>query len=558
MATFPAWAASLDSTTAMPVFTDIPDNSWAKQVIASAQRYGLIGGIDEGTFGYGQAMTRAEFVAVLCRMFDWALESPPQPAFEDISQEQWYYPYIETAAAHGVVEPGLAFKPQDPVSRMEMAVMLVKSLGYQSLADQISNFGPPPFNDLDSNQGYIAIAYDIGMVGGVNAGLFAPDQTAAREEAAAMLVRVYEKYMTRIDWLHGFYAFSSYEQRYVAQDMDTISLAWGQMQWDEANGAQLNTSASGGNQWRIPNSYEDIIGYLDQYGVGAHFSVYMDTSYPITLPNGLTSNSLNEMLTRQQGRNQAVSAIINEVTRLYGNIGKNPYRGVTIDFEGLRGESVKAGYTQFLTELATALKARNLSLYVTVQPVTPDDQYFDGFDYRSIGRLADKIILMAHDYHPASLEGFVGTQWQKNTPLTPITHVYYALKAIINTESGVEDSHKVVLAISFSAIGWEITEDDKILTPVPVQPSVSTVNTRLQQHDTLRGWSETYRNPYLTYYTESGQRFFLWYEDIRSVAEKINLAKLFGIHGISLWRIGIIPDYEGAYDVWSDIRRQLR
>jgi spore germination protein YaaH len=62
----------------------------------------------------------------------------------------------------------------------------------------------------------------------------------------------------------------------------------------------------------------------------------------------------------------------------------------------------------------------------------------------------------------------------------------------------------------------------------------------------------------LTYHTDTGQKIFLWYEDALSVSEKINLAKLFGIHGVSLWRIGIIPDYPDSYDVWNSIRRQLR
>ena len=57
----------------------------------------------------------------------------------------------------------------------------------------------------------------------------------------------------------------------------------------------------------------------------------------------------------------------------------------------------------------------------------------------------------------------------------------------------------------------------------------------------------------MTYYTESGQKIFLWYENAESVTSKIKLANLFGINGVSLWHIGIIPDYDGVYDVWEAI-----
>jgi spore germination protein YaaH len=66
----------------------------------------------------------------------------------------------------------------------------------------------------------------------------------------------------------------------------------------------------------------------------------------------------------------------------------------------------------------------------------------------------------------------------------------------------------------------------------------------MQQSDTVFGWSDVYRNPYIIYSTENGDRIFLWYEDSRSVAEKLDLARLFGVAGASVWRLGIIPNYK--------------
>jgi hypothetical protein len=31
---------------------------------------------------------------------------------------------------------------------------------------------------------------------------------------------------------------------------------------------------------------------------------------------------------------------------------------------------------------------------------------------------------------------------------------------------------------------------------------------------------------------------------------------MFGVTGVSLWRIGVIPDFAGVYDVWSQLLSQ--
>ena len=139
---------------------------------------------------------------------------------------------METALAHGVMDAGGAFRPEDYISREEMAVMLVRALGYGTLAQSLSGL-ELPFDDVTDNRGYVAIAYDIGMITGVaGAGgqlKFLPRDSATREEAAAMLVRVYERYTSKLDWLHGFYAFSSYSQIDLTASMDAVSVGWARM-----------------------------------------------------------------------------------------------------------------------------------------------------------------------------------------------------------------------------------------------------------------------------------------------------------------------------------------
>jgi spore germination protein YaaH len=73
-------------------------------------------------------------------------------------------------------------------------------------------------------------------------------------------------------------------------------------------------------------------------------------------------------------------------------------------------------------------------------------------------------------------------------------------------------------------------------------------------------YSEKLKNPWLTYYNSAdGTNNIIWYEDSRSINAKIELARLFGVNGISVWRLGTIPDFEspegkGNYlNVWQSI-----
>ena len=176
-------------------YTDVPLDHWAYEDIQKVTDAGLFQGVDGTTFGVGQTMTRAQFVTALVRLFGWETVIPESPTFTDCAETgRWFYSAVETAYANGALPPyASTFRPTDPITREEMATMIVRALGYTALAGRLS-VSEIPFTDVSTNQGYIAVAYDLGIVNGYDGGLFKPDQAATREQAAAVLGRLYEKY----------------------------------------------------------------------------------------------------------------------------------------------------------------------------------------------------------------------------------------------------------------------------------------------------------------------------------------------------------------------------
>ena len=534
-----AMAVSLTVPMAGAAYTDVPAESTLGGEVEKAVRYGLMNGYSDTTFGYGDSMTRAQFAAVLVRMMGWETVTPATADFTDVPVSHTWYGAVETAAAHDVVDEGGAFRPGDAITRGEMSEMLVRALGLKTTAEMAagqtsstSSVFHLPFTDVSGDQaGYIAVAYAIGMTNGTSAYTFSPDATATRAQAAAMLVRIYEKLRQETDFIHGFYAISSYSQLDLVRQMDAVSAGWSRMTWDGAT-ALLSTTSANSNEYAVPSGYEEVADTVTSAGGTLNLSVYMDTS-----------DGVKDLLASAEGRSQAVEQIVNELTITYKTLGRNPYDGVTIDFEGLRSEQ-KADFTAFLTELADAVHGMDKTLYVCVSPMLLSGSYYDGYDYGAIGALADKVILMAYDYEARDMSAFVGTEYYKTAATVPLDQVYLGLSAL--KSQGVA-ADKIVLGLSCKNVAWKIDREGKMVSGAPVTVSNETLHQRLAQSDTVKGWSDTYQQSYAVYSTEDGSRYFVWYQDGESITRELETAKLLGISGVSLWRLGTIP----AYSDWS-------
>lgn len=511
-------------------YTDVPSDHWAVSVINQAADAGIMQGRDNGEFGLGDTIKRCEFAAMLVRIMQWNKSTAETSTFSDANSSDWFFADVNTLAERNVYSES-AFRPNDNITRREMAVMLVKALGYDELAKSETN---TVFSDVTTDGGYIAVAYNLGIINGKSERVFDPEGFALREEGAAMMMRMYNKYYSSLEELHGFYAISSWGQKELGALMDTISFGWGRLQYTDDGSVFLNQTTEGGNDWYVPSGYQDAMDYMMYSGAAINFAVTMTDI-----------DDCKSILLNAENRTEAVNQLV---------AASENYNGVTVDFEGMKGAELKEGLNQFIKELKPALG--NKKLYVAVHPVLKNSpEYFDAYDYKTLGEYAYKVILMAHDYASYTLpDNLLNTNFIA-TPVTPFDEVYTALKAITNPQTGVQDKDKIMFAVSTaSTTAWNTT-DKKITNGTSIHPAIDTVQKRLAQPDTEITYSEKYKNPYAFYTSEDGQQILLWYEDSRSIKDKIKLAKMFGINSLSIWRIGAIPNgaSEQYMDVWNTI-----
>ena len=494
-----ALLAALAAPVSAAAYTDTAGH-WAASTIEKARQYGLMVGDGSGAFYPDTYLNRASFVTILCQMFGWDAVESASPSYLDCDAGHWAYGYVEAARQHDVTDRGGFFRPDDYITREEMAIMLVRALGYQDLAEGDS--APSlPFSDVTANQGYIALAWRIGMVAGIEENgqlLFKPNLSATRAEAATMLVQVYERYVSTVSWLHGFYAISSYNQIGLTDAMDAVSLGWARMEYTADGGPTLNTTSANGNGWNIHQDPQAATGYLEEHGTPYNLCVFGSASDTVTLSDGSTTSTVAAVTGSAASRAQAVAALV-------GAAGD--YAGLTIDFEGLKDRnSLKENYVVFLQELRAALP-EDKSLYVCVQP----GPYNDGYDFRALGEICDKVILMAHDYRPPVSDLHVGSVPSEAFALTPFSKIYDALVEITDPESGVADRSKLALAVSMDTTGFQIDENGRVAAAQYVRPSLETLSQRLAQSDTVVTYSPTARNPYAVYTDEAGLRYQVWF-----------------------------------------------
>lgn len=427
-------------------YTDVPAGFWATESINTATKLGIINGIGGGAFGVGQPVSRAQFATMLVRLFGWATVKPETPSFSDAQDTStWYYPMLETAVANGaVLKDSTTFRPNDSMTREEMAIMLVRALGYDGLAAYVSTSGMP-FTDVSTFKGHITVAHDFGIINGISSTAFAPNGNATREQAAAMMTRLYNRTQSKTDWLHAFYAISSFSQSGSVPALDALSFGWSRLQYTEKDGVFLNTTTSNKNDFYIPTGYGSIVAIAQDNAVPTNLNVYMSTSPVITKSDGTRSDVCREVLLHADNRASAISQILVQLQ-------EQPFlSGVTIDFEGMSGDALKAGLTAFMKELRTAMNGMGKTVYLCVPPVVSDGQYFNAYDYKALGDLCDKMILMAHDYQATSMAPEMMAAGFTTTPLTPIPEIYHAFAAITDPVTGVSDIGKVRSNIFWSS-----------------------------------------------------------------------------------------------------------
>ena len=187
-----SFATQTATPAAPPVFPDVPPSYWAHDVIHHLNSQGYISGYPDGTFRPVNQITRAEFCAIMDKVLKLTPYTPQTPQFSDVNPGDWFYQAVETAVSAGIAKgygDGI-FHPNAPISRQEIACVLVQALGKSQLADSNAQAATKFLDDHDIawwSRGYIFVALQLGIVNGYPDGNYEPRNETIRAEACVMV-----------------------------------------------------------------------------------------------------------------------------------------------------------------------------------------------------------------------------------------------------------------------------------------------------------------------------------------------------------------------------------
>lgn len=174
-------------------FTDTAGH-WAGDAIEKWAAYDVFRG-SEGEGRPDDPITRAELAALLVRVIGYSELSAA--AFKDVPSGAWYYADISKLCAAGIMEGDGAgiMRPEDKITREEAAVLIARAFDVPENSEHAS-----PFPDSPEISGwarsFVEAMKGRGYVSGNSAGYFNPKANITRAEVAVILDNIIEVYLT--------------------------------------------------------------------------------------------------------------------------------------------------------------------------------------------------------------------------------------------------------------------------------------------------------------------------------------------------------------------------
>jgi hypothetical protein len=157
----------------------------------------------------------------LVRTASFLTEHGPQPAFfSDVPADYRFRTAIEALYDAGIVSgyPDGTFRPDNPVTRAQIAKMLVLLLGIHTVEpDPVPPFSDLPSQPEDPSLDYIGEATRAGITQGFDDGTFRPDDSVTRIQLTRMIIRATQGWLSAPppDFSAGFADVDAADQGFV-------------------------------------------------------------------------------------------------------------------------------------------------------------------------------------------------------------------------------------------------------------------------------------------------------------------------------------------------------
>ncbi|WP_025695499.1 S-layer homology domain-containing protein [Paenibacillus durus] len=171
---------SLSAASAAPTPKDIQGH-WAQSKLQDWLDKGYLTGYPDGTFKPNKAITRAEYVALINRLFSF--KDTATVTFTDVKASNWAYSEVAKAVKAGYIRgyENNTFRPGNPITRQEAAVIAANVLRLSN--DTTSTTFKDAAQISIWARGAVAATANLKIINGYPNGTFAPKKSLTRAEA---------------------------------------------------------------------------------------------------------------------------------------------------------------------------------------------------------------------------------------------------------------------------------------------------------------------------------------------------------------------------------------
>lgn len=173
------------------VFSDLDGYDWAKENIKRLSDKGVLNGYSDGTYKPAAGVSRAEFVKMLVTSLEITVNEKEEMRFADCTGNDWFYPYVAIAYSVGCVSgiDEYTFNASGSITRQDLAVMLFNALEHKGKPFAMTEeVCTEPLPDY-AKEAFNALI-GKGIITGYDDGTYKPAGHVTRAEAAVMLCRV--------------------------------------------------------------------------------------------------------------------------------------------------------------------------------------------------------------------------------------------------------------------------------------------------------------------------------------------------------------------------------
>lgn len=232
---------------------------------------------------------------------------------------------------------------------------------------------------------------------------------------------------------------------------------------------------------------------------------------------GFSSSLAHDILINDEIQNALIDNIIKEL-RI-----KN-YYGLNIDFEYIY-PSDKNNYNNFVSKVARSIKPLGYILITSLAPKTSANQLgllYEAHDYPFHGRTVDRVVLMTYEW------GYTYGPPEAVAPLNKVKVILdYAVTAI--------PSRKILMGIPNYGYDWTLPYVKG--TSAKTLSNIQAVNNAFNVKSDIK-YDTKSQAPYYNYYDRNKKQHVVWFEDARSIYQKLLLINQYNLAGASYWTIG--------------------